>query len=55
MREPRDITLARVAGTLLHVDRRRAHAGAGTNAARSRCSQAEEDLLRMPRNSQAAR
>ena len=38
-----------------HVDRRRAHAGAGTTAARSRCSQAEEDLLRMPRNSQAAR
>ena len=37
------------------VVRRRAHAGADTTAGRSRCSQAEEDLLRMPRYSQAAR
>ena len=56
----RDITcpqVSRVAGppSSCYVDRRRAHAGAGTTAARSRCSQAEEDLLRMPRDSQAAR
>ena len=37
------------------VVRRRAHAGADTTAGRSRCSQAEEDLLRMPRYPQAAR
>ena len=41
--------------TVAYVDRRGAHAGAGTTAARSRCSQAEEDLLRMPRHPQAAR